>query len=112
MRRRNQRKQAIYRPAFGRRYRALATPSSTAPSEILQIYSNEVNENMPVERRSAKPSSASRPAQTAPRSGSDAKLATKSRPDRIPTMGLMQSSTTESHTRARGLDQTGARHPD
>ncbi|KAL6953901.1 hypothetical protein U1Q18_044280 [Sarracenia purpurea var. burkii] len=69
MRRRNQRKQAIYRPAFGRRYRALATPSSTAPSEILQIYSNEVNENMPVEHRSAKPSSASRPAQTAPRSG-------------------------------------------
>ncbi|KAL6971730.1 hypothetical protein U1Q18_031412, partial [Sarracenia purpurea var. burkii] len=53
---------------------------------------------MPVGRRSAKPSSASRPAQTAPRSGLDAKLATKSRPDRIPTRGLMQSSTTGSHT--------------
>ncbi|KAL6961146.1 hypothetical protein U1Q18_038909 [Sarracenia purpurea var. burkii] len=39
------------------------------PSEILQIYSKEVNENMPIGRRSAKPSSASRQAQTAPRSG-------------------------------------------
>ncbi|KAL6966690.1 hypothetical protein U1Q18_032476 [Sarracenia purpurea var. burkii] len=68
------------------------------PSEILQIYSKEVNENMPVGRKSAKPSLASRPAQIAPRSGSDVKLATNSRPDRIPTRGLTQSSTTGSHT--------------
>ncbi|KAL6968117.1 hypothetical protein U1Q18_033920 [Sarracenia purpurea var. burkii] len=53
---------------------------------------------MPVGRRSAEPSSASRPAQTALRLESDAKLATKSHPDRIPTRSLTQSLTTGSHT--------------